>query len=364
MGMIEYAPDFSLSAEGKDITAAIRRGLIEIRYTDNGAGTKKADELQITLSSETLAIPSKGAVLRLALGFNGVLVDKGSFTVCQVQSSGPPRRLSIYATSAPMNPGKHGSDVTQAKTRAFDDITLADLLKTVASENGLQARVSSELASITIPYIAQTAESDAALITRVAAEYGAVSKVSGGYWMLLKFGAAKSAGGRELSSITITPDQVSSWNYSEGDRGAASSGSDKKGEAGVDYYNPATGETNTHTTEINASSQRYPYTKPDQESAEKLAESQAKKVQKAGRKMSNAMPCRPQLLRATAECRFITAGFGQREDHHWQAESLAFSLSESGFSLQVSLATDISQKGGAGKKEGTDKKAGENYFSK
>lgn len=39
--MIEYAPDFSLSAEGKDITAAIRRGLIEIRYTDNGAGTKK-----------------------------------------------------------------------------------------------------------------------------------------------------------------------------------------------------------------------------------------------------------------------------------------------------------------------------------
>lgn len=208
MGMIEYAPDFSLSAEGKDITAAIRRGLIEIRYTDNGAGTKKADELQITLSSETLAIPSKGAVLRLALGFNGVLVDKGSFTVCQVQSSGPPRRLSIYATSAPMNPGKHGSDVTQAKTRAFDDITLADLLKTVASENGLQARVSSELASITIPYIAQTAESDAALITRIAAEYGAVSKVSGGYWMLLKFGAAKSAGGRELSSITITPDQV------------------------------------------------------------------------------------------------------------------------------------------------------------
>ncbi|ECK3337682.1 late control protein D, partial [Salmonella enterica] len=54
----EYLPDFSLKAEGQDITAAIRRGLAEIRYTDNGAATKRSDELMITLMSETLTLPS------------------------------------------------------------------------------------------------------------------------------------------------------------------------------------------------------------------------------------------------------------------------------------------------------------------
>ncbi|EHB3482571.1 late control protein, partial [Salmonella enterica subsp. enterica serovar Newport] len=51
-------------------------------------------------------------------------------------------------------------------------------------------------------------------------------------------------------------------------------------------------------------------------------------------------------LSAGAETRFITQGFGVREDHNWQAESVEFSLSTSGgFSLSLSLATDISPKG-------------------
>ncbi|EFD5297050.1 late control protein, partial [Escherichia coli] len=101
MGLNEYQPDFSLTAEGQDITKAIKRGLAELRYTDNGAATKRSDELMITLFSETLALPPKGAVLTLGLGFNGNLVNKGTFTVCQVASGGPPRRITIYATAAP-----------------------------------------------------------------------------------------------------------------------------------------------------------------------------------------------------------------------------------------------------------------------
>lgn len=115
MGLNEYQPDFSLTAEGEDITKAIKRGLAELRYTDNGAATKRSDELMITLFSETMALPPKGAVLTLGLGFNGNLVNKGSFTVCQVASGGPPRRITIYATAAPMNASKHGADVTALK---------------------------------------------------------------------------------------------------------------------------------------------------------------------------------------------------------------------------------------------------------
>lgn len=359
---LEYWPDFSLIAEGKDITAVIKRGVNEIRFTDNGAATKKSDELQITLTSETLALPAKGAKLQLGLGFNGALVNKGTFTVCQVQSSGPPRRISIYATAAPMNAGKHGADVTCAKTRTFDDITLGDLVKTIAADNGLTAQVAESLASIKLDYVQQSAESDASLLSRMAMQYGAVSKVTNDRWLFLEFGAGQSAGGRELPSVTVTPEMVSTWNYSEGDRGTASKTAGVDGKAGVRYHDAATGETVIYEVDVESSSQIYPYTKPTQTTAKKLAEAQVDRVQQAGRKMSLTMPVRPTLLNATAESGFVTQGFGVREDHSWRAESLSYSLSQSGFTLQVSLATDISKRGGNG--GGGDGKSGDDYFSK
>ena len=91
----EYAPAFSVSAEGKDITRALQQCLAELTLTDYGGATAKADELKITLLSETLPLPTKGARLRVALGFNDHLVDKGWFVVSGVASSGPPRRIEI-----------------------------------------------------------------------------------------------------------------------------------------------------------------------------------------------------------------------------------------------------------------------------
>ena len=84
----EYAPAFSVSAEGKDITRALQQSLAEMTLTDYGGATAKADELKITLLSETLPLPTKGARLRVALGFNDQLVDKGWFVVSGVGSSG------------------------------------------------------------------------------------------------------------------------------------------------------------------------------------------------------------------------------------------------------------------------------------
>lgn len=83
----EYAPAFSISAEGKDITRALQECLSELTLTDNGGATAKADELKITLISQTLPLPSKGARLRVAMGFNDQLVDKGWFVVSGVGST-------------------------------------------------------------------------------------------------------------------------------------------------------------------------------------------------------------------------------------------------------------------------------------
>ncbi|EFB5187740.1 contractile injection system protein, VgrG/Pvc8 family [Escherichia albertii] len=363
MELNEYCPDFSLSAEGEDITQVIKRGLAELHYTDNGAATKQADELVITLFSETLSLPPKGALLRLGLGFNGKLVNKGTFTVCQVASSGPPRRITVSATSAPMNASKHGADVTALKNRAFSDITLGDLVKTIATENNLVARVSPALAKIRIPWVMQSSESDASLLSRLAAMYGATSKPTNGYWLFLEYGASQSPSGRDAPALTITPDMVSGWSYTEGERGGASGVSgEKKGKVGVRYFEQSTGRTREHTVDVESTDKRHPFTQADKGAAEHSAQAKVRRVQKSGRRMTITLPCRPALLKAGAEMRFITQGFGVREDHNWQAESVEFSLVPGqGFTLNLSLSTDISAKGQESGKKKADKK-GVNYY--
>jgi phage protein D len=45
----EYAPAFSIQAEGKDITRVLQECLSELTLTDYGGATAKADELKISL---------------------------------------------------------------------------------------------------------------------------------------------------------------------------------------------------------------------------------------------------------------------------------------------------------------------------
>lgn len=83
----------------------------------------------------------------------------------------------------------------------------------------MTGKVSAVLASITVPSLIQTAESDISMMQRLAADYGAVSKSTNGFWLFLENGAGMSVGGADQAELTIIPDMVSGWNYQEGDKG-------------------------------------------------------------------------------------------------------------------------------------------------
>lgn len=378
MVMTHWQADFTLLSDGKDVTEAIRRGVNEIRFTDNGAATKQNDILEITLYSEVLALPPKGVTLSLSLGFNGNMVDKGTFTVCQVKSSGPPRKIQITATAAPMCNSRHGYDATSTKNRTFENKTLGNILDRVATDNGLTGKISASLVNVVVPVVIQHAESDMSMMARLATEYGAVSKVTNGFWVFLEYGAAQSAGGNFLPDITISPDMVSDWSYQEGDRGADSANgrgkSDKawsigtitsettKGTVRVWYYDETTGKQVLKAIDHDGPDIDNPYTQPDKQTAKGTADTKAKKAKKAGKKMSMTAPCTQDMLNLTAESRITTQGFGKVEDRRWQVENIEWSLNSSGLVARFSLATDIQAKGssgGKGKKLYTIGKVGE-----
>lgn len=366
----DYAPAFSVSAEGKDITRALQQSLVEMTLTDNGGATAKADELKITLLSETLPLPTKGARLRVALGFNKQLVDKGWFVVSGVSGSGPPRRIELYATAAPMNAQKQPGDVLSQKTRSWDDIRVADLVKTVATDNGLTPKVAAALAGIHIEHVDQVSESDANFLSRLARKYNAVSKPSGGFWLFLKQGTAENASGKSAGPITVTPGDVSGWSYREGERGSSTGkatgkeGAKSAGKIGVRYYDEADGRTKTAAVEHDGPSLANPYTQPAKGDAEHHAKSKKTRAKRNEQKMTLTGPCRPEYVPLTAESGVITSGFGTREDRAWVVESLVFTLTQAGFSFTYNLVVDIRPPSASAKKvkPGDQDKSDPDYF--
>lgn len=341
----EYIPAFRVTAEGKDITNALRRSLLSLTLTDYGGTSARADTLKITLLSETLPLPSKGARLRLGLGFNDRLTDKGWFVVSDVASSGPPRKIEINATAAPMNAEKQRGDVLAIKTRSWHDLLLVDLVKTIAGENGLIPRVAACLANYHIDHLDQVAESDANLLSRLARELNAVSKPTGGYWLFLKQGAGQTAGGRPLSAVTITPAQVTRWSYVEKSRGnsTASNGAEKGKESGrvkVRYYDAHDGKTRVASVEYAGATQENPYTQPSKKYADLQAKARKAQAVRNASTMTLSGPCRLSHIPLTAECRIVTSGFGRHEDGHWVIESLEFSLGTAGLNYTCSLVID------------------------
>ncbi len=325
---LDYRPDFSLSADGNDITTVIQQNLISLTLTDN-AGSE-SDRLAITVSlPDSVATPKKGAVLRLGLGFNGELIDKGQYVVDEVTSSGPPRRVQIVANAAPMDNRKQPGSLQTQKTRSFDDITLGDLVKIVASDHGLVPRINSDLDSIRITHVDQVGESDMNLLTRLAKRYGAVSKPANGYWLFLKEGEGKSASGKALTNITIQPHQVTTWQC------RFSSRNDVRRVVAT-YHDLESGDTKEVSTGTGEPEFRIVFKYPNYEEAEAAVLARAKSVKSGSDTLDVTMPARSSLMALVAEGHVSLDGFGDVEDGNWRLKSVEWSLSESGLQLRLS----------------------------
>ncbi len=321
-----WSPNFSLTESGTDITSKLAKYLSSLTYTDNAGDT--ADQLQITLVSDDLPTPEAGAVLRLGLGFGDNLVDKGLFVVDEVSVSGPPRVITITGTASPMDDRKQTGVFQSQKTRSWDNTTIGQIVTDIANDHGLTPRVSSELASITIEHADQVDESDMSVLTRFAKRFGAVAKPAGGYLMFIKEGEGKSASGRELKSITITPAKGTSYNFNSASRSKVNS-------VTANYTDVATGKPETVTVGQGEPVFKIVYQYPNREEA--LAAAQARYDQKRSDSgtMSLRLPATPESMALVAESKINLIGFGSKEDGEWRAKTLRWTLTGSGMALAI-----------------------------
>ena len=238
-------PLFRIYAGSQEITAAIRDRLIELVVTDE-AGIQ-SDELKLTLDDRRredgaiAELPRIGTVLTVSLGYAETrLVSLGRFIVDEIEIRSPPATLSVSAKAADMV-----GPFRSPKTRSWEATTLGALVSAIATEHRYQAKIDPELGAIAVPHLDQTAESDMALLTRLAAKHDAVAKPVAGFLVLARQGAAKTVTGQVLPTLRLEPEQLTQWRYQHRARKPAGTGS-AQGEDGQSPPQVSTGGTKAY----------------------------------------------------------------------------------------------------------------------
>jgi len=224
-------PDFQISADGKDNTAMIRDRLIRMTLSDQAGNTSDSVKIELDDRDHSISLPRTGAELSIALGYKeSGLIDMGKWTVDEIELSGSPDTLVIRAKAPNMSSsttkGGKADTLRSAKTRAWDNIAIADICKTIAQEHGYQARVAEKYATgnppaigAPIPHLDQREESDLNFLTRLARDYGAICKPIRDFLLFVEKGTPVSATGRVLDAVQLTPRDVSTWRTTLADRG-------------------------------------------------------------------------------------------------------------------------------------------------
>jgi phage protein D len=232
-------PDYRITIGGEDITPKVRPRLVSLRISEKRGG--EADQLDLVLDDADgkLALPKKGALIRVRLGWaQGAdvrpgLVDKGSFKVDEVEWGGEPDKITIRGRSADLT-----DKFRVRQERSWRDTTLGAIVREIAGANGLEPKIDAKLAAITISVLAQHNESDMALLRRLGRQHDAVATVKDGKLIFSPIGKGATASGRALPGLTIKRSDGSGPSYRELDRG---------GSAGVEarWHDQGTGTRKT-----------------------------------------------------------------------------------------------------------------------
>ncbi|WP_321367911.1 contractile injection system protein, VgrG/Pvc8 family [uncultured Desulfuromusa sp.] len=212
-------PDYLISVDGKDLTNLIRNRLIRMALTDVSGVISDTLEIVLDDRKPSIDLPRTGVKLTIALGYKETGLDpKGIFIVDEPVLSGPPDTLTIRSRSADLRKG-----LKEKRIRSFDNISVGDLVATIAKAHGYQPRVAEELASIPLEHLDQDNQSDMNLLTELAKRYDAVAKPVNDLLLFVPRGQVKSFSGKDLPAVHKVRSDLNRWNASFPERDKYSS---------------------------------------------------------------------------------------------------------------------------------------------
>ncbi|MDX2109209.1 MAG: contractile injection system protein, VgrG/Pvc8 family [Verrucomicrobiota bacterium] len=207
-------PKFRIEVEGVDITDTIGKRLISLVVRDEAGFASDTCEINLDDRGLDVAIPPKGRKLKVWMGYQeSGLFLKGEFVVDECRHHGPPATLVISAKGADML-----ESLKTRKTRSWHEQTIGEIVTTIASEHGLDARIAAIYADTLIKHIDQSDESDLSFLTRLASERDAIAKPVSGKLLFVPRGEAKTAAGEALPTLSLKVTDFQKWEHTQQER--------------------------------------------------------------------------------------------------------------------------------------------------
>ncbi len=195
------SPAFSIVIEGKDVTTVLDTRLMSLTLTDNRGFEADQLDLELDDADGLIALPRRGAVIQLALGWKGQpLFPKGAFTVDEIEHSGAPDRLTIRARSADFR-----ETLNTRREKSWHQTTVGEVVKEIAARHNLKVALGKDLTDKALDHMDQTNESDASFLMKLARQYGAIASVKDGNLLFIRQGQGRTASSCRLSPSRVKP---------------------------------------------------------------------------------------------------------------------------------------------------------------
>lgn len=319
-------PAFSLIAGAADVTERVRRHLVELRVTLTSDSASDTVQLTISDTARALARPVAEREIRVSLGYRETgLVALGAYFHSETDVEFAPRRMVLRATAADF---RRRATLKAPKTRDWQATTLGRMVDAIATEHGYTARVDASLASVPLPHVDQTAESDLHLLRRLARYYDATVKAGGGNLVMMPTGTGRGAGGALLpvyravaGSAAVLTGRVA-WR-----------GRPRYGSVTSSYYDVEAGLLRHVTVGDGPPTFTIRDPRPDREQALEDARSRLARLSRQTATLEMTVVGTPTLA---AEGRVVTSGWGEGTDGEWSITRATHTLTVRGFQSQVS----------------------------
>ena len=308
---------FKVTANGNNITDALRNRLLSLVINDSAGNGSDTVAIELDNRDDVVKLPETGASLDVWIGYKDNLTFKGTFEVDELEVPLDDQVFTIHAKAVSMK-----GSLKATKEKTFDQVTLGDLLNSIASEHGYEAKISAEMAAISFEHIDQKSESDLNLLSRLARENNALFKVVANKLVITKKGEGKTVSGKELPKLTISDPKNTTGRVTIQKR------SDYK--SVVAHWFDEVNQIEVQAIAGDGEPQykiRRNY--PDQEQAQRAVEAKLKGFQRGQATMEFSRPLTPNLAPETK----VTF-----ENHHkvankeWLIESVSHSISQNGVS--------------------------------
>ncbi len=198
-------PCVEITVDGVPVAGQFYERLISVTVTDEEG--LKSDTVDIELNDgppNFLALPRKGAVISVKMGYGNNLVSKGQFTADKISLDCLPYKMSISGKAADLRSGK----LKERQERAWDKAKLGDIIAEIAGESGLAPAVDGDLAGHTYDWIGQQDETNIHFLRRLADRHNALFAIKQGRLLFARRGSGLSASGSSLGSIILTPSVI------------------------------------------------------------------------------------------------------------------------------------------------------------